>query len=66
MNPYFGNGGGSLLPYGLPWYCEDSSEDERRGEEQDAHLDFESQWRTFNNVGSPYVDSVLEIGNPHG
>lgn len=49
---YYLNGGGSLLPYGLPYYCEDSSEWERAGEEEDARLDFESQWMHWNGKGA--------------
>jgi hypothetical protein len=37
------------LPYGLPWYCEDASELEQRGEEEDARLDFESQWASHSS-----------------
>lgn len=33
MNGYYMNGGGSLLPYGLPYYCEDNEAEERAEED---------------------------------
>lgn len=41
------------LPYGLPWYCEDSSEEERIDDE----LELESQLATERPSDSEYSES---------